>query len=64
MYEHLAEMGFEVAQSNAAWMYSKGLGITVHDEGWPNKVCMCSCVVEGDGKRRANDGQIIIIVHL
>jgi len=35
VYEHLAEMGFEVAQSNAAWMYSKGLGVTVKEEGWP-----------------------------
>jgi hypothetical protein len=25
LYEKLAEMGFEVAQSNAAWMYDRGL---------------------------------------
>eukprot|EP00026_Physarum_polycephalum_P004058 Phypoly_transcript_04075.p1 GENE.Phypoly_transcript_04075~~Phypoly_transcript_04075.p1 ORF type:complete len:596 (+),score=81.50 Phypoly_transcript_04075:54-1790(+) len=35
VYEHLAEMGFEVAQSNAAWMYSQVLGVTVKEEGWP-----------------------------
>lgn len=38
VYEHLAEMGYEVAQSNAAWMYEKHLGVTIRESGWPTIV--------------------------
>jgi len=38
IYEKLAEMGFEVAQSNAAWMYEKKLGVRISEDGsWPNQ---------------------------
>jgi hypothetical protein len=48
-------MGYEVAQSNAAWMYSKGLGVAVKEEGWPNVVRTCYAVVMVNSKPITNN---------